>query len=326
VTDILLVLLKVNFAAGVAVAIVLTARKKVHKVMGPDAAYLMWAIVPVAMLAVLIPSRVVMVEVHEARYVSLIWGANLWPFAAVLVLAWMTGAILMGGQLLKMQQLFMEDVGFRKAGPAVVGFFYPHIVTPADFSHRFSDDERKLIMAHEQVHLERQDIRVNALVALVRCLCWFNPLIHIGAHFMRIDQELSCDAAVIERRPRARRAYAETLLKTQLAERSLPVGCYWPAGSSHPLTERIAMLTRTPFSLRRRVAAAAAVLTLVSGGGVAAWAAQPPREVIAAPANDEARDDGSQLFIARAGKTEIFVILEPDDVIEVRPPSAKPTP
>jgi beta-lactamase regulating signal transducer with metallopeptidase domain len=330
VTDILLVLLKVNFAAAVAVAIVMTARKKVRETMGPDAAYLMWAIVPVAMLAVLIPSRIVMVEHGGTGQVSNFWGEALWPFAAVLVLAWMTGVILMAGELLKRQQLFMEDVGFRKAGPAVVGFFYPYVVTPADFSRRFSEEERKLIMAHEQVHLERQDIRINAVVAAVRCLCWFNPLIHMGAHYLRADQELSCDAAVIERRPKARRAYAETLLKTQLADRSLPVGCYWPPagnwGTSHPLMERIAMLTRTPFSGRRRVAAAAAVLTLVSGGGFAAWAAQPPREVVAAPAGDEAQNEGSQLFIARAGKTEIFVILEPDDVIEVRPPSAKPTP
>ena len=325
-TDILLVLLKVNLAAAVAVAIVLAARKKVHKVMGPDAAYLMWAIVPVAMLAVLVPSRIVTVTDAGTGQVSHFWGEALWPFAAVLVLAWMTGVILMAGELLRRQQLFMEDVGFRKAGPAVVGFFYPYIVTPADFSRRFSDVERKLIMAHEQVHLERQDIRINALVAAVRCLCWFNPLVHVGAHYLRTDQELSCDAAVIERRPRARRAYAETLLKTQLAERSLPVGCYWPAGTSHPLTERIVMLTRTPFSGRRRIAAAAAVLTLVSGGGFAAWAAQPPREVVAAPADAEALNNGSQVFIARAGKTEIFVILEPVDVIDVRPPSAKPTP
>ncbi|HEX5007110.1 MAG TPA: M56 family metallopeptidase, partial [Hyphomonadaceae bacterium] len=210
-SDILLVLLKVNLAAAVAVAIVLTARKKVREKMGPDAAYLMWAIVPVVMLAVLIPSRIVLVTDGGTGPVSHIWRDAFWPFAAVLVLAWMTGVILMAGELLKRQQLFMEDVGFRKAGPAVVGFFYPRIVTPADFSNRFSDEERTLIMAHEQVHLERQDIRINAVVAAVRCLCWFNPLIHLGAQYLRVDQELSCDAAVIERRPRARRAYAETL-------------------------------------------------------------------------------------------------------------------
>ncbi len=279
----------------------------------------MWAIVPVAMLAVLIPSRIVMVESGGTGQVSRIWAEHLWPFAAVLVLAWMTGVILMAGELLRRQQLFMEDVGFRKAGPAVVGFFDPCIVTPADFSRRFSDEERKLIMAHEQVHLERHDIRINAAVAAVRCLFWFNPIIHMGAHYLRADQELSCDAAVIERRPKARRAYAETLLKTQLAERPLPVGCYWPAGTSHPLRERIAMLTRRPFSHRRRIAAAATVLALVGGGGFAAWAAQPPREVVV-PAETGPDDEASRIFLARAGKTEIFVILEPD-VIEVRPPS-----
>jgi TonB family protein len=196
--------------------------------------------------------------------------------------------------LAKRQRLFMEDVGIRKAGPAVVGFFYPHIVTPADFSHRFSDQERKLILAHEQVHLERQDVRINALATLVRCLCWFNPLVHIGARRLRADQELSCDAAVIERRPRARRAYAETLLKTQLADRPLPVGCYWPPeaawATSHPLTERIAMLTASPLSHPRRLAAATAVLALVGGGGFAAWAAQPAHLVLVPEDDRPGRD------------------------------------
>src|SRR5690606_7839118 len=71
--------------------------------------------------------------------------------------------------------------------------------------------------------------------------------------------------------------------KTQLAERPLPVGCYWPPenlwATSHPLTERIAMLTRSPFSHRRRLAAATAVLALIGGGGFAAWAAQPAHPV-----------------------------------------------
>jgi TonB family protein len=101
---------------------------------------------------------------------------------------------------------------------------------------------------------------------------------------MRIDQELSCDAAVIEQRPKARRAYAETLLKTQLTSRPLPVGCYWPASanasaSAHPLTERIDMLTRRPVSQRRRIAATIAILLFACTAGAAAWAAQPTRKI-----------------------------------------------
>ena len=57
-TDILLVLLKVNIAGGGGDRRSCWRRgSKVHELMGPDAAYLMWAIVPVAMLATLIPSR-----------------------------------------------------------------------------------------------------------------------------------------------------------------------------------------------------------------------------------------------------------------------------
>jgi TonB family protein len=166
----------------------------------------------------------------------------------------------------------------------VVGFLQQHIVTPDDFTRRYSSAEQKLILAHEEVHLERQDARINALAALARCVCWFNPLVHLGAHAMRIDQELSCDAAVIEQRPKARRAYAETLLKTQLASRPLPVGCYWPApinanGAVHPLTERIDMLTRKPLSQRRRIAATVAILSLACAAGATAWAAQPERKI-----------------------------------------------
>lgn len=306
-TGFLVAMLEMNLAAAAAITLVLLTRRKMHKVLGPDATYLMWAIVPVAMLATLIPSRTVEVFTTPVPFsgedtgpAPLLLGATStidWSAigAGLLVLVWAAGAFAMLMFLAKRQRLFMEDVGLRKAGPAVVGFFYPHVVTPADFSHRFSDQERKLILAHEQVHLERHDIRINALATLVRCLCWFNPLVHIGARYLRTDQELSCDAAVIERRPRARRVYAETLLKTQLAERPLPVGCYWPPenpwATSHPLTERIAMLTTSPLSHPRRLAAATAVLALVGGGGFAAWAAQPVHLVVVAADHDRLGPD-----------------------------------
>jgi len=281
VIALLIELIEANLAAAAAILAVMAARKQVHRLLGPGAAYLLWAVVPAAMVATFVPSRTILVTDDTAGLSGAFWNAALSPAAvAVLVLVWIAGFAVMAASMVKRQRLFVRDMELGTAGPAVVGFFYPSIVTPSDFADRFSPYEQKLILAHEQVHLERYDARINALVALARCLCWFNPLIHAGAKSLRADQELSCDAAVIERRPKARRAYAETLLKTQLAERPLPVGCYWPAGTLHPLTERIGMLTRSPFSDGRRLAAAAAVLALVGGGGFAAWAAQPAREVL----------------------------------------------
>ncbi len=289
-------LIKANLAAAIGVVVVLAARPHVLKFLGARAAYLSWTVIPVLVLAILIPSRAIEVAAPAVRLptgmedLSAVSAHHAAPIdwlsaiAAPVMLVWLAGALGMGVILALRQQRFLLDMSLGLAGPAVVGFRRQRIVTPDDFTRRYSFAEQKLILAHELVHLERHDARINALAALARCVCWFNPLVHLGAHTMRIDQELSCDAAVVERRPRARRAYAETLLKTQLASRPLPVGCYWPApthenASIHPLTERIDMLTRKPISQRRRMTATAAVLSLALTAGAAAWAAQPERKI-----------------------------------------------
>lgn len=279
-------LIELNLAAAAAIVIVLLARGPVTRAFGPHAAYALWSMVPVVMLATLIPERTSETIVTE----FLIGGlpaslAHLQAAAAaswlpvVITIGWTIGAIALAIVLVRRQRAFLRDADLGLAGPAIVGFRHPRIVTPDDFARRFSHDERKLILTHEQVHIDRSDARINAFVALLRCLFWFNPLIHIGANAMRIDQEMSCDAEVIARRPRVRRAYAETLLKTQLASRPLPVGCYWPAESQHPLARRIGEIARAPISGRRRIAAAAIVMTLITGAGFAAWAAQPERTI-----------------------------------------------
>ncbi len=285
--DILVGLLEMNLAAAAAVIFLLAVRRQARMALGAHAVYLLWLVVPAAILATLLPSRTIttltlglslddILALTTPSPESASWEANIAP---ALMAVWIAGMIITAVGLMRRQAAFLRDADLGLAGPAIVGFSRPRIVTPDDFSRRFSDSERKLILTHEQVHLDRNDARINALVALIRCLFWFNPLIHIGAKTLRIDQELSCDAEVIDRRPRVRRAYAETLLKTQLASRPLPVGCYWPAESQHPLTERIDMLARKPVSGRRRIAATAIVLALSASAGLAAWAAQPERTV-----------------------------------------------
>lgn len=283
-------LVEMNLAAGAAIAFMLLVRKQARHVIGVRAVYLMWAIVPASMLATLIPARTV--EVVDPTLPERIVVTAYIPRTGIdwvdlgfdaLATVWAAGALVLAVALMRRQILFQRDANRGVAGPALVGFHYPRIVTPDDFAKRFSEDERKLIVTHEEVHLDHGDSRINALIALVRCICWFNPLVHIGARAMRMDQELACDAVVIERRPRGRRAYAETLLKTELAAGPLPVGCYWPPEGPHPLTERIAMLTRGPMSLRRRVIAFIGACLLTASGGVAAWAAQPERPVFKQP-------------------------------------------
>jgi len=285
-------LIEVNIAAGAAILLVLILRRPMARFFGPHAAYALWAIVPVAMAATFLPERTQETLVADFLIGGLPPGlaaleqaaAGSWLPGAIGA-AWIAGVVALGALLVRRQRAFMHDAEIGLAGPAIVGFRHPRIVTPDDFAHRFSHQERKLILTHEQVHLERGDARINALVALLRCMFWFNPLIHAGAKAMRIDQELSCDAEVVERRPRVRRAYAETLLKTHMTAQALPVGCHWPAEAQHPLAERINLLARKPVSAGRRVAAAVLVVSLVGGTGFAAWAAQPERTIFRETAN-----------------------------------------
>jgi beta-lactamase regulating signal transducer with metallopeptidase domain len=306
--DLLFVLAQANLAGTAGALAVIALRKPARQLFGARAAYHLWALVPLAAAASFLPPRSAelapapVAAMAPANLVAAAGedlsdlfstapvavthaAAGVSPVLAVCVL-WALGLVLMAAWLARRQLQFMGDLKRGDAGPAVIGFFKPRIITPSDFEERFNSREQTVVLAHEKIHLARHDARINAFVALARCVCWFNPLVHLSAHLMRIDQELACDAAVVERHPKARKPYAQALLKAQLAARPLPLGCYWPAGTEHPLTERIAMLKRSNPSRPRRLAGAALVTVLGLAASYAAWAAAPAAApAIEAPLN-----------------------------------------
>ena len=226
-----------NLTVGVTVAAVALARIPVRRAFGPSVAYQLWVAPPIValltLLAVFVPSDSGTASTAAAAHtthVTLI--ASIWALGAVAVATAFTLA----------QLRFLAEVRAGRGGPAVYGLIAPRIVLPADDA--YTAEERELIRAHEREHVARKDPRGAALVAAFQCLCWFNPFAHLAAHLLRLDQELACDAAVVQQRPGARALYARTLLKTQLAGQPLPFGCYWPARGRHPLELRVEMLKR----------------------------------------------------------------------------------
>jgi beta-lactamase regulating signal transducer with metallopeptidase domain len=289
-SDALLALLRINLAIAAAVVVVLALRLPVRRLFGAGVAYGLWALAPLAALAMLAPARVVTVAIPSAPQPELAPMAlelaapalhlqpspDLWPLAG---LVWIAGGLLSLAYLGWRQIQFFRAVRRGRAGPAVVGVLHPRIVTPVDFGERYTPREQLVVLAHEATHIARQDCRINAAVALARCLNWFNPAIHLMAHYLRLDQEFACDAQVIAAHPTARRPYAEAMLKAQLAARPLPLGCYWPAQSAHPLTARIRLLARKTPGRGRRRAGAAAVALLGLAAAWSAWAARPAQIV-----------------------------------------------
>jgi beta-lactamase regulating signal transducer with metallopeptidase domain len=285
-TDFLLLLAKVNLAMAGAILAVGLLRRPMRAAFHAPLAYTLWLLVPAAALASLLPPRVVVATAQPANMTLPLVLPRL-PAVAVqatpffdegllLFLCWLAGVSAMALFLVWQQRRFHRSEKSGVAGPAVTGFWRPRIVVPAAFAAQFSAPEQAAILAHEAAHLARQDARVNAVVAGLRCLNWFNPLVHLGALWLRTDQELACDAAAMKHVTRV--DYANALLRSQMRAQALPLGCAWPGGE-HPLTERVALLKRRLPGRAGAVTGLGVVAFLTILAGISAWAAQPAQQV-----------------------------------------------
>ena len=321
-SDILLFLVEANLALAAAILLVLVLRRPVRKAFGARNAYALWLIAPLSIVALLIPARTIVLPAAPlAPPAPTVAGPSAFttasqppsvlveaprapsiPVGDLLLGLWLVVAV--GGLVLQAerQRRFVRSLGALTAadgdrgllrsdrpgvGPAVIGALAPRVVLPADFDRQYTPEEQALILTHERNHLAAGDAQINALVTGLQCLFWFNPLVHLGAAALRVDQEIACDAAVLASHPKTRRAYGEAMLKTQLAACAPPLGCHWPASANKQLKERFTMLAKHHTNPRRHLAGAVAVAVLGLSTAAAAWAAQPAQVVRQTP--EEAR-------------------------------------
>lgn len=263
-------LLRLTFAGSAAMLLVLLLRAPLRRLAGAQAAYLCWMAVPLALLAAALPVRMTPAMAVDVTPVLQAAGAGFGAAATPLALQWTDWAVRLWacGALATLtimalaQRSFVRGLGVlveragihtassRTAGPALLGLWRPIVVVPADFAERYSEAEQALIVVHEQTHAARRDPAANALLALLRCAFWFNPLSYLAAARFRFDQELACDAAVMQRHGAHSQAYASAMLKTQTASAPAFATCNWQ--SCHPLKERIMNLKHTVRSTARR--------------------------------------------------------------------------
>jgi beta-lactamase regulating signal transducer with metallopeptidase domain len=265
-----------TLASTFSLLVILLFRKRFRMLFGANLGYFLWLLLPTSLIVLLLPAPSASLKTaldlplsmtSLTRHVVLKAVSSGPDWSSWLLGAWCSGALLFFARLAHQQRRFIASLGvssggrdglFRAtdpdAGPVVVGLLRPKIVVPGDFDTRYAPDERELILAHERTHIHRGDLLVNATYALARCCFWFSPLIHIAGPRFRFDQELACDAAVMRKYPHSRKPYASAMLRTQLADGALTLGCYWPC--RHPLKERI-MLLKQPGArgLRRGIGA-----------------------------------------------------------------------
>ena len=267
----ILFLVRANLAASAAILLVLLLRPVARRLLGPEVAYGLWALVPVAALTSLFPN------LNDFRHGQQV-GEPTFQFARadLMLAAFLVGAAVLSALLVISEWRFRRLARAGRVGPAVVGLSWPSMVVPSDYETRFNEGERALIRLHERTHIDRRHPRDNRLIALHQIFGWFNPLIHLAARCARLDQELACDAVVIEARPRSKRLYAETLLKGSRATGPWSAfACALTEGGRHPLEVRIGCLARPPLCLRQFMIGAAVVGTLGVLSAMGVWTLSP---------------------------------------------------
>ncbi|WP_182266621.1 M56 family metallopeptidase [Stenotrophomonas maltophilia] len=277
-------------AVGVVVLAVL--RPLLVRLGGVALAYRSWWLLPLLLLALMLPlPQVALLEHVPTLPLKVVPGAvegmagQSLPWAGLLLLAWMLGAVLCLLRDLRAQRRFERGMGqlcARADGswqasadpglPALVGLWRPRIVVGPDFDQQFTAQEQGLILQHERSHRRNGDHWANGALLLVRAVFWFHPLVPWAARRFLRDQELACDARTIAPQPALRGLYASTLLKAQLVHPVAPAVCHWR--SQPVLKERIAMLKQSKRKALPWVSGQVLVVGLCLGMGAVAWASQ----------------------------------------------------
>jgi beta-lactamase regulating signal transducer with metallopeptidase domain len=291
VNDILHALLSASLIASMMIPLLCVVRVPLRRAFGAQIAYMAWAAVPAAMLAMATlssahmpaPVQHIAAPLHHLADASASPASNGPQWQQWLLAAWLVVAVAILVWYSVAHHRYRQRLGPLRPdgdiyhsmntdeGPAVVGLWRPVIVLPADFATRYTPQEQQLILAHEAVHVRRCDPLMNAICAVMQCVLWFHPLVHLAARRFRLDQELACDAAVMRHHPMLKRSYADAMLKTQISTQTALIHCQWQ--STHPLKERLMQLQKTPPTLFRRVAGRIAVTTFIAACGYGAMAA-----------------------------------------------------
>lgn len=294
--------------------------------------YSLWSAVPLLLLASLLPLPALQVVGHVVyRFqVSASKFSNTLSADSALFttagLVWGAGVLLMLAALLWQRRLITQQLhravpvpaatlpirckqSTDQQGPYVTGWWQATVLLPADFRQRFCAEQQQLVLRHELIHWQRGDLHANVLALLLLTLFWFHPLCWLAYRAYRQDQELACDALVLESAsPQQKVAYSYALLSNAQSSAR-----HWQLLTNHygdkkMMKQRLQLLQR-----QQGFSKTAMALTMLALVCATLWLQQP---VQAAGASDDIkpvmRVEPRFPVGAAAARTEGYVVAEFD--------------
>jgi beta-lactamase regulating signal transducer with metallopeptidase domain len=201
-------------------------------------------------------------------------------------------------------------------GPFTRGVTAPVIVLPLD-AELWDEARLRSVLLHELAHVRRRDCLAQMLAQLACALYWFNPLVWLAAHALRVTRERACDDEVLARGAQPS-AYANDLLEIA-------------RGIQHPLAARAVLAIARASELEARLRAilssrharvprgasrwAVGVLILLTtmvslGAQMVTEAPVPPRPTAASPVASSPQDrERAALLLALDANADVVPAL-----------------
>ncbi|MFO7956157.1 MAG: M56 family metallopeptidase [Candidatus Brocadiia bacterium] len=98
-------------------------------------------------------------------------------------------------------------------GPVLAGVLRPEVLLPEPMADDLSEQQLRLIVAHESAHARRKDNAVLLVQRLAEMFLFFHPAVWLCGWAMRRDAETACDDAVLSAYGAARTDYAQSLIE-----------------------------------------------------------------------------------------------------------------
>lgn len=151
------------------------------------------------------------------------------------------------------------------SSPFIIGSFKPSLIIPYNVISSMDEQNLKIILTHEMMHLKHKDHIIRIVCYFVQAIHWFNPIIWVSLRLMSRDCEIACDSAVIRgSNAEMRKNYAMLLLKTAQMNNARRSIVQLAAFSENNLKKRIINITRFKKHSAISFIAAAIILGLLT--------------------------------------------------------------
>jgi len=162
----------------------------------------------------------------------------------------------------------------RADGPLLAGIVRPTIILPDNVEAAFDQNDVRLMLAHELVHLKRHDLLWNWLPTVVGWLFFFHPLGWLLRRSWFESQEAACDELLLQNQVVRPSEYGRLLLKLSARWVQKPRASLAAAGvfgAYRNLERRIIAMTRVKAYSQRRLLFAASTFSLIAVVVIIPW-------------------------------------------------------